>query len=315
MKLVKFTISAVVAACCAAAFVTSPETAAAVGGNAGSLGNGGIAKGDISMEASETDTIDVELVAGEQADVTFTSAFAANFTLNAPSGDEVALGFAPGSKALRLKGFTVPETGTFRFTISSNDGSQGGYTLVVKPKWAGKIPVSGTGQQTIEFPMPAGGRVSAVITRAKGAPGQPQILSLTGPGGELAGVIDPVKNSVKLAPVEAPNSGTYGLTVTSTDGTSAWQGIVTRTAPKAPATKLDLVNGINQISFRDAGLDEIFQRRCGSCHFWGNGYTGVRAYATKSLAKIRSGDMPPDGRLSGDQVALIQSWISTGRAR
>jgi hypothetical protein len=299
-----------------AAFVVPATEARAVGSTSGDLNSGGVVTGDISTQAGESDVITADLVAGSDVDVTFSAAFQARVVVSDPLGAPVDTGFTEG-RSFRLRSFTVPATGTWTFTVSSADGSQGNYTLVVKPKWAKTMAVAGTGQETFEFTMPANGSVSAVITRERNAPGQPQIVGLYEPGGAnlLTGTLQPVKNTVKLPVTQTTTNGTYQLTVTSTDGTSGWKGVVKRSVPKVPPTRLKLANGIDAISYSQDGIDQIFSRRCGSCHFWANGFPGVRSYASLSLGRIKSGSMPPDGRLPNDQIQLIQAWIGTGRQK
>lgn len=318
MQLAKFVFTlsmAVSTALAAAAFIVPSVEARAVGGTSGDLNSGGDAKGDISMQAGETDLIRVALVAGSAVDVTFTAGFGANLALTDPAGAPIEIGYT-GAKTFRLRGYVPPATGAFQFAVSSADGSQGSYSLSVKPKWSKSMSVSGSGQQTFEFAMPGNGSVSAVVSREKGAAGQPLIVGLVAPdGSNLSGTIDPVKNTVKLPATPTTTNGLYRLTISSTDGSSAWKGVVKRTLPKVATTHLKLANGIDAISYSADGIDEIFKRRCAECHAWSNGFAGVRAYATVSLGKIKSGSMPPDGRLPADQIKLIQAWMGTGRQK
>lgn len=299
----------------AAAFLVPAATAEASGSTSGSLGTGGVATGDISMQAGETDVVDVTLVEGSAVDLTFSAGFSADLVCLDEHDTPVDLGFTAGSRRLAIRDWAPPATGTFRFSIASADGSQGGYTLVVRPKWAKKVPFSGVGQQTLDFAMPANGSVSGLFKRAKGAPGQPTIVSLDGPGGQLAGPIDATGSVVKLPSTATPASGMYQLTVSSTDGTSGWSGFLLRRAPATRPTKLQIRNGIDQVSFAESGLDSLFSRRCGGCHSWANSWQQMRGAAGAAIAKIKAGSMPPDGRIPQEQIALIQSWIATGRAR
>ena len=73
-------------------------------------------------------------------------------------------------------------------------------------------------------------------------------------------MVEPKKDTAKLPPVTTNLAGTYHLTVTSTDSTSSWSGKVTRTIRNARAASLKLSNGLDRISFADAGVDDVFRR-------------------------------------------------------
>lgn len=301
----------------AAAAALPAATAHAKGDAGGTLGSGGIAKGDISMDAGETDRVTVDLGLGSILDVSYSSTFSTSLVLTDPDGIPVDLGFNPGASRMKRKSLPVSRPGTYEFTISSADGSQGTYSLVAKQRWPKTIPVAGSGQQVIDFGMPTSGKVSVVVTRTRTASGQPRILSLVDPGDNslLPGVVEPKKDTAKLPPVTTNLAGTYHLTVTATDSTSSWSGKVTRTVRTPRAASLRLTNGLDRISFADAGVDDVFRRQCAGCHFWASNYPGARGYATVSLAKMRSGNMPPGGGVPKAQIDLVQSWISTGYAR
>ena len=314
MRLVKITLAAAAAALAAASVLAPAGVARAVGSTGGSLGAGGVARGDVSMQSGETDVVTCDLAAGCVLDVTLRAGFTAAMTLTDPDGAPVDLGFDSG-RSLKVRALPIGRAGTYEFAVSSADGSQGTYSLALKPKWVKKMPLAGAGQVTFDFAMPANGKVTALVKRVKGVPGQPQILGLVAPdGSNLSGAIQPKRNSAKLPPTTTTSNGTYSLTVTATDGASAWTGYVARSVPRVPVTQLRLANGLDAVRFTD-GVDKIFAARCAGCHSWAASYQGVRSYATASYGRIASGNMPPDGRLANDQIRLIQSWIQTGRSR
>lgn len=302
----------------AAALAVASVPALAGGGDAvGSLGTGGVLKGDISMTAGETDRITIDLVAGAPLDVTLSARFVASFSMSDPDGEPVTLPSA-GGRLVRARGLAVAKTGTYTFTVSSSDGSQGLYTLTAGQRWSKAVPISGSGQATIDLPMPSAGKIAATITRQKGAPGQPRILSLFDPTGAdlLAAPVEPVRNTVRLAPTPAQVNGTFRLVVTATDGSSPWKGLVKRIVPRTKPTRSSITNGIDAISFSEDGVGTFFKKTCGPCHSWAGSYSSMRGYASAAYGKMKSGSMPPGGgRIPAAQMSLVQSWIQTGRAR
>jgi len=81
------------------------------------------------------------------------------------------------------------------------------------------------------------------------------------------------------------------------------------------------------------GVAQVFKTRCGDCHTEGGAapfpldeYESARAYAEAALASVHSGAMPPwppsmncrpikhAREISEPEVALLQSWIDTGKA-
>lgn len=279
----------------------------------GDLANGGTAVGDISKTAAETDTITVNLSAGSRIDVKWTSGFPANVGVSDPSGAPIALGL-DATRSQTVSAWLVPASGSYRFTISSSDGSQGTYTLLVKPYWDKKVVVDGTGETTIDVPMPAAGVVKGKVQPLPGA-SNPSILSLMSPAGaEL--LLAPVVGSTglaKLKPVSCDTAGVYHLTAAAAAGTQEFRATLSRKAPRIALAKIDLRNGLDQISYATGGVADYFDKRCASCHSWAGSYAGVRAYINLSLGKMRSGSMPPGGpRADGDTLALMNEWIKTG---
>lgn len=304
-----------VAGAALAAGLASPDAARAAGDMSGSLGSGGVCKGDISMEAGETDRITVDLVQGATLSLAFSTGFATKLGFFGPDGETIDLGYT-GERKVKFPAQTVQKSGTYRFEISSTDGSQGFYTLTAKQTWPKSVAVSGSGTSDVNVGMPLGGKISAKISRAKNAPGQPRILSLRNPAQDnlIPAPIEPKGNTVKLSPVETTIGGTYTLSIGATDGSSPWLGKVTRVAPRLKPQSIEISNGIDQISYAGSDVATIFKKRCGECHSWANSYGGVKAYAKSAYGKIRSGSMPPSGRLPAEQASLINQWIQTGRA-
>lgn len=308
--------SLAVAAALAAAVGGAPN-AHAKGDQTGSLGAGGVARGDISKDAGETDRVLVDLEEGATLDVAFASAFAPSFSLAGPGGEPVDLG-VPAASRLHVRDLVVPATGTYTFTVASAEGDQGLYTLSVRQKWARTVPIEGAGTVTLDVAMPATSRLSCSVARARGAAGSPSIDSLLAPGGAelLAAPVEAKRGVARLAATDTAVGGVHALTISASDGTSAWSGKVTRSVPRVRPTKLDLTNGIDRVSYAAAGLDDFFSRRCGGCHGWAKSYSGMKSKVRKSLPMMRSGQMPANGaRIPSDQLALIQSWVDTGLAR
>lgn len=307
--------AALVTGAALAALLVPAAPARAKGDATGTLAGGGRAKGDISADAGETDRISVEFAAGQAVDVTFSAGFTPALSLVAPSGADVDLGFR-GTRKHKVRALAVAETGTHEFRVASADGSQGTYSLVVRPKWTKAIQVAGAGPQSIDVEVPAGSKLGASVLRATKSDAGPSITSVLDPAGTelLTSPVLAKRGRATLAARTIGEAGTCRITIEPPDGTSAWKGAVTRRAPAVAQTSLSLVNGLDVVAYSD-GLNVIFSNRCGGCHAWAHSYAGVRGYASQSLSRIRSGNMPPGGRLPPEQVALIDSWIRTGRTR
>lgn len=299
------------AAAAAAPLLLSASPARAVGSQVGDLVTGGTAKGDISTEAGETDRVTVDLVAGEPIDVTFTAGFHSTFVCTDPDGGSVDLG-ATGDR-IKVKRFVTPKTGQYEFTISAADGTQGFWSLTVKPAWEKKLAVAGAGDGDLGVTMPAGGAFTAKIKSTS----TPSLGSITGPDQQtVLGTVAGRRSLLKVPRTTATLGGTYVLSMDVADDAAAWSGKVVRTLPKWKATKLDLTNGLTPISFEKDGVGQIFGNRCGSCHDWARSYAGVRSAARESLGRIRTGNMPQgSSRLPNDQIDLIAAWIQTGSNR
>lgn len=309
-------IATLVGGAVAATTLVPATPASAKGDNTGTLGSGGVAKGDISKDPGETDRVQVDLDAGATIDVTFSASFDAAVSFTDPDGFDVDLGNAPGTPP-RAKGFVVPKSGTYDFTISSADGAQGLYTLVVKQKWARTFTITGSGSAVVDVAMPALGRIGCVATRVKDSPGQPIIVSLKAPDDAdlLHAPIQPKRNSAKLGLTQTTTAGIYRLALSTTDGSSAWTGKVTRAVKSPKPGKLNLANGLDPVSFAADGVGDVFRRQCAECHGWAASYSGARSYARNAAGRMRSGNMPPQGRVPADQIALVNTWIATGLGR
>jgi len=285
-------------------------------GTTGELAQGGIAKGDISKTAGDLDTIGVQLVAGSALDVRWASGFPADVVFVDPDGQEVDLGLG-AAKSASVKGWPVAKDGRHEFRIASADGSQGTYTLKAIARWEKTVVFTGTGEATFDLPMPAS---SAIRGKVKPLPGasNPSILSLRSPAdAEL--LIGPVVGSTGLAKLKetaCATAGLYRFTATATSGTEEFEATLKRRAPAIPITRINIRNGLDQISYESDGVKAYFDTRCKSCHSFASNYAGVRAYANLSLSKMRAGSMPPGGpRATADQLSLIDEWIKTGYGR
>jgi hypothetical protein len=287
-------------------------TARASGDATGSLGAGGTVHGDISKTDGETDRITIDLDAGATLELGLTATFQASLVLTDPDAVPIDLAFTSGSR-LRTS-ITITKSGTHTLAIASADGMQGGYAIVARQKWFHTIPISGSGEQVIDVPVPAGGKVACTVGPASGAVGLPQIRGLADPNGAelLQGTITPRGRIARLKPTTLPTAGSYRLTIAPSDDTSAWIGRVTRIVPRLHSTSLRLANGLDQVSFRGDAVGAVFARHCSPCHGWATSYRGVRSYARTALARMASGSMPPGGGVSGGEIALVRAWIATG---
>jgi mono/diheme cytochrome c family protein len=295
-----------------AATVLCARIAAAGGDAAGSLGTGGTATGDISRTDGETDRISIDVIDGTTLAVALKATFNATIAMTDPDGVPVALSLA-GSGTERGS-IEIAHGGTFQIAIASADGSQGLYKLTVKQTVPRTIDVAGTGNDTVEFGMLAGGKVSCTIAPAPGSSGSPQIAQLADPNGAdlLTAPVVVRGRAAKLTPTTAAVAGTYRLTIAD-DAGSAWTGHLVRRAPRGHGVSLRLANGIDAVSFRGDGVNAVFSRHCASCHGWASSYSGVRRYAFDAIARMTKGIMPPGGGLSSAEIALVKTWISTGR--
>ncbi len=287
----------------------------AEGPNAGTLLEGGTAKGDISKLEGEEDRISVRLVQGSRLDVTFSSSFAASVTVLDPDGATVDLPLAGGSRR-SVKGWLVPRSGQHEFVVRSADGSQGRYKLSVRSKWDRKVSLDGTGETAFDVAMPAGSSLRGVIKAAPGA-ADPQIVSLSAPDGSpIVGTTVGNAGSVKVPNTICGAEGGYRLVADATGGIGAFRVTLVRKTQRSTNVNLDLENGLSAISFEGAGIDRLFATRCAGCHDWARGYAGVRAYARASYGRMRSGSMPKDApRIQKDDLAVVAEWIKTGMQR
>lgn len=295
--------------------VTS-RPASGAGDATGSLASGGTAKGDISTEAGETDAILIDLVGGSRLDVKWSSGFAANVSLLAPGGAPLAIGL-DGVKKATANAIEVPTTGSYRFEIRSADGTQGFYTLQAKPYWDKTVVLEGAGEQTFDVAMPATGRIKGKVQPLPGA-SNPSITSFIDPNGtEL--LVAPIVGSTGLAKLKTTTcgaTGDYRFTALASAGTQGFRATLKRSVPRQRMTKIDVSNGIMQISLESSGLAQYVNNHCASCHSWAGAYAGVRAYAKQSLVRMRSGNMPPGGpRADAATLAKFEEWIKTGYGR
>lgn len=300
----------------AVALVPAPRSAQGATDAVGNLASGGSAKGDISKRAGETDTITVDLVAGTTVDFRWTPGFVATVGFFDPNQQPVDLGF-DGSRAAALSGWPVPATGRYQFRIASADGSQGTYRLSVLPAWDRKLTFEGTGQQTFDVPMPAASTLKGKVEPQPGA-SNPSILSLLSPADEEL-LVNPVIGSpglAKMRPVQCMTQGVYRFTATATAGTQEFVATLKRHTLRIPMTRIDIRNGLDQISYANDGIEDYFDLRCASCHSWASSYAGVRSFATLALGRMRSGSMPQGGpRADAATIDLVAEWIKTGYGR
>jgi hypothetical protein len=295
--------------------VLAPSAALAKGDNAGDLAAGGRVKGDISRDQGETDRITVTLDAGAALTIRFSASFRAHLDVGGPDGSPVDLGLQDGART-SVVGRPVATGGAYVVAVSSADGSQGLYTLVVKQAWPRRVTVDGAGRQVVDVAMPANGALAAVVRAAPGASGHPEIVGLDDPADNaiLGNPIIATGAAARLPRTTVDASGVYHLTVDATDGASAWKATLTRQVGRSAQASLDLKNGLDQVSFRGDGVGAVFAHRCSSCHGFAASYGGVRGNLGKILPRVSGRSMPPGGGLSDREIALIFSWVRTGRA-
>ena len=288
----------------------APRRATAAGDATGSLGAGGTVTGDVSRPAGETDRIAIDLVAGATLVVTVRATFDATVVLRDPDGLPVQLDLA--GTARRRGSVDVVRTGSYEFAVGSADGSQGLYKLSAKQSWLRAIDVVGTGPAVVDFGMPAGGKVACTLSPSSGATAE--IAQLVDPNGlELLSTPVVVRGrTAKLRPTTIGAAGTCHLRIDAGDA-GAWSARIIRRVPHLRPTTLRLSNGLDPVSYRNDGVGMVFSRHCASCHGWATSYAGVRQYAYDAYARMKKGIMPPGGGLSSAEIALVKTWISTGR--
>ena len=301
------------AASAAAAFLAAPHRARAQTGLSGDLGEtGGNVRGDISRDPADMDTVTVTLMSGQTVDLRWAASFAAAVQFTDPDGTAVAFSLASLHMG-RIDDYAVTASGTYTFSISSQDGTQGAWTLRVRPHWAKTVEFQGTGQGSFDVAMPSGSALRGVV-RALGG-GQPSIVSLTSPdASEL--LAEPIVGKAALARLPATTiqeTGVYRISVEAVGGTTGFQATLHRRPPAVSRTNVDLRNGIDAISFSGDGIEMYFNQRCASCHDWARSYVGVRAFSRDSLSRMKSGSMPRGGpRTDGAFLNTFAQWISSG---
>ena len=285
-------------------------------GASGQLLAGGVARGDISSDAGDADTIGIDLDAGEKLSVRWTSGFNANVTLTDPSGAPIAIGL-DGTSSGSVTALPIASSGRHLFTIASSDGSQGRYTLTARGTWDRTIVLDGTGEASFDLPMPADAVVKGRVQPMPGA-ANPNILSMTSPlGAEL--LANPVVGSpglAKLPAIRCVDAGVYRLGLSASSGTRQFRATLRRSVRREAAARISLTNGLTGPSYEQDGIADYFGRSCSGCHSWAGSYPGVRYAARQSLGRMRAGNMPPRGpRASRDTLTLVDQWIRTGYGR
>ena len=294
----------------------SHRPAAAAASATGNLRSGGTVKGDISGSSGETDTITIDLAEGSSVNMKWSPGFNASLGFFDPAGDPVEIGLV-GAREGSVKAWVVPATGTYQFRVSAADSSQGSYSLSVLPYWEKTIVLTGTGETTLNVPMPAAGAIKGKLLPLPGA-SNPAILSFRSPlGTEL--LVRPVVGTAGIARLSSsfcPDAGVYRITATATQGTKGFQATLIRRTRKLPRVTIDISNGIDPVSFKASGLEQYFSQRCANCHDWARTYAGTRAFAVSSLSRMKAGNMPKGApRADAQTNALLGDWIKSGYGR
>lgn len=279
----------------------------ASGDNGGSVGAGGVVRGDISRQTGETDRISIDLTAGVPLRLALSSTFAPSVVLNDPGGAEIPLPPPNAGGGLHVD-VPVATPGTYALAVSSADGSQGLYTLRAQPVWERRLHITGTGPVVLDVPMPARRRLAGRI-----GPGV-RILGLQDPGGAplLRGAIEPGARTTRLPATRTGAAGVYRLALEPIDDGVPWTADLTRLGPLATRGSLRLANGLDPVSFAADGVGRIFSTHCAGCHGWALSYAGVRGSADRAYGKLSSGAMPPGGGVTPLEIELVRLWIKTG---
>ena len=309
-------VTAVAAAAAAAALIAEVPLAHGATDAIGNLASGGTVKGDISKTAGETDTIGVDLVVGMSMDVRWAADFPATVSFFDPNGQPIDIGLDM-PRVRTVSDWPVPATGHYEFRIASADGSQGVYRLSVIPAWNRRLTLEGSGDTTFDVPMPAASTLKGKVQSQPGA-SNPSILSLRSPVDEelLINPITGTPGTARMRAVACATEGVYRFTATAAAGTQDFVATLKRLSPRIPVTRIDIRNGLTQISYANDGVEAYFDARCASCHTWASSYAGVRAYATLALGRMKSGNMPQGGpRADAQTIDLVTEWIKTGYGR
>lgn len=88
--------------------------------------------------------------------------------------------------------------------------------------------------------------------------------------------------------------------------------------PVAPPPVASELDPLECASYETGFLPLVHQPVCSSCHTNGGGLPRFEPFAQAQSRcaqigrEVASGDMPPNGRLSADQLAVVASWVSLG---
>jgi len=311
-------VASIVALIAAGGALYGARDARGQGSQIGELGAGGTAQGDISRSAGEEDRIGIDLAAGSTLDVKLTAAFAADVALLAP--DDADTGASFGTAATKaLTGWPVTSTGRYHLVVRSADGSQGLYTLTAQPTWAKKVTLTGSMGASVSVGLPAGAAVKGTISSMPAGTWDPRVMSFMAPGGiDLLGApVTGTKGVARVSKIATTVAGMHSITVDGGTAGGQFQAALTVKAKKVKPAKVDLRNGLTQVSFASDGVAKMMaDHGCVGCHAWAANASSLKPFAKRALPRIQSGQMPLGGaRLSAAEVALFQQWIATGTAQ
>jgi serine protease len=204
-------------------------------------------------------TVVVDLVAGTPLSLKATAYRGTSTRLDValadPDGTRLDLGLQKTINAKAsvawVKAYVVQRTGAYRVTVSSTNGTQGGFDLAITgaapKKVSGKGIVYSAGSN-VEIPVAAlaGDKVRCVMTRAKGSTLKPMITRFVdGGGAELA--IDAPKQA-KPATVATTGASRFDVTgAAGTIGAFNWTLVFVRVKAPRPRRDAAALNAVGTI--------------------------------------------------------------------
>ncbi|MEY2929554.1 MAG: hypothetical protein RL033_303 [Pseudomonadota bacterium] len=140
----------------------------------------------------------------------------------------------------------------------------------------------------------------------------------TAPGNASLG-----NEQVGALPVATGTGGTGGASSAAAGGAGGTGGTAAVTPPVVaqPVVTPPVASTLDPLecaSYETGFLPLVHQPVCSSCHTNGGGLPRFEPFAQAQNRcaqigrEVASGDMPPNGRLSADQLAVVASWVSLG---
>jgi hypothetical protein len=120
-----------------------------------------------------------------------------------------------------------------------------------------------------------------------------------------------------VSPVANGAGGTGGIAAAGGAGAGGTPAVTPPPTPIPPVVVGEL-DPLECASYETGFLPLVHQPVCSSCHTNGGGLPLFEPFAQAANRcaqigrEVASGDMPPNGRLSADQLAVVASWVSLG---